>query len=162
EPATMSERIIVQWNKDSCEDAGLIKIDLLGLGMLGLISDCVEMIEAKEITLPDFGALSLDDPVIYDAMQKGDTIGAFQVESRAQQQMVPRLMPVCFEDIIIAIAIVRPGPIQGGMIHPFFRRRNGLEAITYWHPLLEPVLAETLGVLLFQEQVLRVAVVLAG
>lgn len=166
EPATMPGRIIVQWDKDSVEDAGLIKIDLLGLGMLGLISDCVAMIEARHKwhrrVLPDMEMLPLDDPAIYDTLQRGDTIGSFQVESRAQQQMLPRLRPTCFEDIIISIAIIRPGPIQGNMVHPFFRRRNGLEPVTYWHPTLEPVLQETLGVMLFQEQVLRTAMVLAG
>ena len=162
EPATMPGRIIVQWDKDSVEDAGLIKIDLLGLGMLGLISDCVMKIEAQGCQLPELGALSLDDPAIYAVLQTGDTIGAFQVESRAQQQMLPRLKPERFEDIIVAIAIIRPGPIQGNMVHPYLRRRHGLEPVTYWHPALEPVLAETLGVMLFQEQVLKTAMVLAG
>ncbi len=162
EPATMPGRIIVQWDKDSVEDAGLIKIDLLGLGMLGLMSKCVEMVAARGGTVPDLWTLPLDDPAIYAAMQRGDTIGAFQVESRAQQQMLPRLKPACFEDIIVAVAIIRPGPIQGNMVHPFFRRRHGLEAVSYWHPKLEPVLQETLGVMLFQEQVLKTAMVLAG
>ena len=162
EPATMKGRFICQWNKDSVEDAGLIKIDLLGLGMLGLISDCVEMIEARCGTLPDLASLPLDDPAIYTTLQQGDTIGAFQVESRAQQQMLPRLKPERFEDIIVSIAIIRPGPIQGNMVHPYLRRRHGLEPVSYWHPALEPVLSETLGVMLFQEQVLRTAMVLAG
>lgn len=162
EPATMPGRFIAQWNKDSVEDAGLIKIDLLGLGMLGLISDCVEMIEEQGVTLPDLGGLPLDDPAIYDALQQGDTIGSFQVESRAQQQMLPRLRPERFEDIIVSIAIIRPGPIQGNMVHPYLQRRHGLEPVTYWHPTLEKVLSETLGVMLFQEQVLRVAMVVAG
>lgn len=162
EPATMNDRFICQWNKDSVEDAGLIKIDLLGLGMLGLISMCVEMVEARGSVLPDLWTLPLDDPAIYEAMQHGDTIGSFQVESRAQQQMLPRLRPLCFEDIVVAVAIIRPGPIQGNMVHPFFRRRNGLEPVTYWHPKLESVLSETLGVMLFQEQVLKTAMVLAG
>lgn len=162
EPATMEGRYICQWNKDSVEDAGLIKIDLLGLGMLGLISDCVERIEARGEPVPDLWMLPLDDAAIYATLQQGDTIGAFQVESRAQQQMLPRLKPERFEDIIVSIAIIRPGPIQGNMVHPYLRRRHGLESVTYWHPALEPVLAETLGVMLFQEQVLRTAMVLAG
>src|SRR5690606_19309909 len=115
EPATLPGRIVVQWDKDSVEDAGLIKIDLLGLGMLGLISDCVALIEAQGQSLPDLAALPLDDPALYALLQVGDTIGAFQVESRAQQQMLPRLKPEKFEDIIVSIAIIRPGPIQGNM-----------------------------------------------
>src|SRR5690606_27058086 len=99
--------------------------------------------------------LPLDDPAIYEALRRGDTIGAFQVESRAQQQMLPRLKPERFEDIIVSIAIIRPGPIQGNMVHPYLRRRHGLEPVSYWHEALEPVLSETLGVMLFQEQVLK-------
>ena len=162
EPATMPGRIIVQWDKDSVEDAGLIKIDLLGLGMLGLLSGCVEILRGQGEELPDLGSLPLDDPAIYAALRAGDTVGAFQVESRAQQQMLPRLKPDCFEDIIVAVAIIRPGPIQGNMVHPYLRRRHGLEPVSYWHPALAPVLQETLGVMLFQEQVLRTAMVLAG
>ena len=156
EPATMPGRIVCQWNKDSVEDAGLIKIDLLGLRTLGLISDAVAQTGAAVDDIP------LDDPNLYCMLQAGDTIGAFQVESRAQQQMLPRLKPTCFEDIVIEVAIVRPGPIQGGAVHPYLRRRAGLEPVTYLHPCLEPVLAETMGVLLFQEQAIRIAVVAAG
>ena len=162
EPAAMPGRIVVQWDKDSVEDAGLIKIDLLGLRMLGLIADVCTHVAAQTGTAPDLAALPLDDPAVYAQLQAGDTIGAFQVESRAQQQMLPRLKPQTFADIIIAIALIRPGPIQGHMVHPYFRRRAGLEPVTYWHPALAPVLAETLGVMLFQEQVLRTAMVLAA
>ncbi|HXF63378.1 MAG TPA: error-prone DNA polymerase [Caldilineaceae bacterium] len=162
EPATMPGRVVVQWDKDSVEDAGLIKIDLLGLRMLGLISEAAAQIERRTGAAPNLDALPLDDPAIYAGLQRGDTIGAFQVESRAQQQMLPRLKPECFEDIIVAIAIIRPGPIQGNMVHPYLRRRAGLEGVSYPHSALAPVLAETLGVLLFQEQVLRAAVALAG
>ena len=111
---------------------------------------------------PDLDALPLDDPAVYRLLAEGDTIGCFQVESRAQSAMLPRLKPACFEDLIIEVAIVRPGPIQGGMVHPYLRRRQGLEPVTYLHPSLEPVLSETLGVIIFQEQVIRVAVALAG
>lgn len=162
EPATMPGRIVCQWDKESVEDAGLIKIDLLALRTLGLISEALECIAASGAPVPDLDRLSLDDPALYQMLQRGDTIGAFQVESRAQQQMLPRLKPVRFEDIVIEVAIVRPGPIQGGAVHPYLRRRAGLEAVSYLHPSLEPVLAETLGVLLFQEQAIRVAMSAAG
>ncbi|MEP7200926.1 MAG: OB-fold nucleic acid binding domain-containing protein, partial [Chloroflexota bacterium] len=158
ERATMENRIVCEWNKDSVEDAGLIKIDLLSLRTLGLISEAMSYIEHP----PDLDALPLDDPRIYAMLQRGDTIGAFQVESRAQQQMLPRLKPTCFEDIVIEVAIVRPGPIQGGAVHPYLKRRAGVEAVTYLHPCLESVLTETLGVLLFQEQAIRVAMVAAN
>ncbi len=162
EPATMAGRVVAQWDKDSCEDAGLVKIDLLGLGMLGAISEAVAQAEFMGEPTPDLARLPLDDPEIYAFLRRGDTIGAFQVESRAQQQMLPRLLPERFEDIVVQVAIVRPGPIQGGAVHPYLRRRAGLEPVTYLHPVLAPVLEETLGVLLFQEQVLRVAVAAAG
>jgi error-prone DNA polymerase len=162
EPATMEDRRVAQLNKDMAEDIGLIKIDLLGLRMLGLLDEALGHIQATEGQAPDIDALSLDDPEIYAMLKNGDTIGAFQVESRAQQQMLPRLKPERFEDIIVEIAIIRPGPIQGDMVHPYLRRRSGLEPVTYPHPLLKPELRDTLGVLLFQEQVLRVAVVIAG
>ena len=143
ERATMPGRVVCQWNKDSVEDAGLIKIDILGLRTLGLITEALSYIEG---TPPDCDALALDDPEIYAMLQQADTIGAFQVESRAQQQMLPRLKPERFEDIAIEVAIVRPGPIQGGAVHPYLRRRSGLEPISYTHPRLEPALRETLGV----------------
>lgn len=176
EPATMPGRIVVQWDKDSLEDAGLIKLDLLALRTLGLVEEACTLIEASGTAPPDLTALALDDPALYALLQQGDTIGTFQVESRAQQQMLPRLKPACFEDIIVEIAILRPGPIQGGAVHPYLRRRKGLtsppcgtqwgegetEAVSYLHPCLEPVLAETLGVLLFQEQAIKVAMVAGG
>ncbi len=158
ERATMPGRIVCQWDKDNIEDAGLIKIDLLSLRTLGMISEAVRSIP----NAPDLNALPLDDPSLFDMLQRADTIGAFQVESRAQQQMLPRLRPTCFEDIAVDIAIVRPGPIQGGAVHPYLRRRAGDEPVTYTHPSLEPVLRETMGVLLFQEQTLRVAMVASG
>ena len=159
ERATMPGRVVCQWNKDSVEDAGLIKIDILGLRTLGLITEALSYIEGDP---PDLDALSLDDPAIFEMLQQADTIGAFQVESRAQQQMLPRLKPTRFEDVAIEVAIVRPGPIQGGAVHPYLRRRSGVEPVSYTHPLLEPALRETLGVMLFQEQCIRVAMVAAG
>jgi error-prone DNA polymerase len=144
------------------EDVGLVKIDLLGLRTLGAVSECLGWIERQGMEPPELDSLPLDDPAIYALLQRGDTIGAFQVESRAQQQMLPRLKPSRFEDMIVEVAIVRPGPIQGGAVHPYLRRRSGQEPVAYAHPSLEQVLAETLGVLLFQEQAIRVAVAAAG
>ncbi|MFN8472120.1 MAG: DNA polymerase III subunit alpha [Anaerolineae bacterium] len=158
ERATMPGRVVAQWDKDSVEDAGLIKLDLLGLRTLGLVDEAVRLIGA-DIALDK---LPLDDPAVYEMLCRGDTLGAFQVESRAQAQMLPRLRPTRFEDIVVAVAIIRPGPIQGHMVHPYLLRRQGLEPVTYTPPALEPILAETLGVILFQEQVLRVAMAVAG
>ena len=163
EPATMPGRVVCQWDKDSVEDAGLIKIDLLALRTLGVISEALDYIQAAgRVKRRIWTHIPLDDPALYQMLQRADTIGAFQVESRAQQQMLPRLKPTCFEDIIVEVAIVRPGPIQGGAVHPYLRRRAGVEPVSYLHPCLEPVLAETKGVLLFQEQAIRVAVAAAG
>jgi DNA polymerase III alpha subunit len=141
--------------------AGLSEIDLLCLRTLDAISEACNLIAARTGQAPDLAVLPLDDPRIYAMLAAGDTIGAFQVESRAQAQMLPRLKPARFEDLVIQVAIVRPGPIQGGMVHPYLRRRQGLEPVTYLHPSLEPFLAETLGVVIFQEQVLQVAMALA-
>ena len=158
----MPGRFVCQWDKDSVEDAGLIKIDLLGLRTLGVVSETLAHIARSGAPVPDLDRLPLDEPAVYRMLQAGDTIGAFQVESRAQQQMLPRLKPACFADIAVQVAIVRPGPIQGGAVHPYLRRRLGEEEVTYPHPCLEPVLKETLGVLLFQEQAIRAAVAAAG
>ncbi|MBX7215188.1 MAG: error-prone DNA polymerase, partial [Thermoflexales bacterium] len=155
EPATMEGRTVIQWDKESMEDAGLIKTDLLSLRTLGLVSDALDLAGLPQDHLTRVG---LDDPALYEMMQRGDTIGAFQIESRAQMQMLPRLKPRRFEDITIEVAIVRPGPIQGGAVHPYLRRRTGEEPVRYLHPCLEPALAETLGVMIFQEQTIRVAV----
>ncbi|HSM56573.1 MAG TPA: error-prone DNA polymerase [Candidatus Sulfomarinibacteraceae bacterium] len=162
EPAAMEKRVVVQWDKDDLEEAGLVKIDVLGLRMLSAISDTLAQLAQDNGAAPDLNALTFDDPAVYDMISAGDTIGVFQVESRAQTQLQPVLQPRCFEDLIVSIAIIRPGPIQGDMVHPYLRRRRGLEPVTYAHPLLEPALAETLGVILFQEQVLKVARDLAG
>jgi error-prone DNA polymerase len=158
----MPGRVVVQWDKDSVEDAGLIKIDLLSLRTLGMIEEALVHIQSRwDVTL-DLDQLPLDDPAVYAMLQKADTVGCFQVESRAQIQMLPKMLPQRFEDLIIEVALLRPGPIQGNMVHPYLRRRQGLEAVSYIHPALEPALAETLGVMVFQEQVIRVAVAIAG
>jgi error-prone DNA polymerase len=168
ERATMPDRVVVQWNKDSVEDAGLIKIDLLSLRTLGVIEEALDHIQEQQGVTPDLDRLPLDgEPgspsyAIYELLQRADTVGCFQVESRAQAQMLPKLQPTRFEDIVIGVALIRPGPIQGGMVHPYLRRRQGLEPVIYPHPVLEPVLAETMGVIIFQEQVIRVAVAIAG
>jgi error-prone DNA polymerase len=154
--------VVVQWDKDGLEDAGLVKIDILGLRMLSAISECLEFIEELTGSAPDLDNLPADDPAVFEMISRADTLGVFQVESRAQAQMLPKLQPRCFNDLVVAISLIRPGPIQGNMVHPFLRRRQGLEPITYAHPLLETSLSETLGVILFQEQVLKVARDLAG
>ena len=163
--ASMRDRTIVQWDKDDLSDLGLIKIDLLGLGMLSLLRDAFALHRRRygEAKPPlALATIPPDDVATYEMLQRGDSVGTFQVESRAQQSMLPRLKPKCFYDLVMQVAIIRPGPIQGDMIHPFLRRRNGLEAVTYPHPKLEPVLKRTLGVPLFQEQGMRMAIEAAG
>jgi error-prone DNA polymerase len=162
EPTAMEGRTVVRWDKDSIEDAGLIKIDLLGLRMLSAIQETCEHIEAATGRAPDLTRLTYDDEAIYHRIRQADTIGCFQIESRAQAQMLPALKPREFADLVVGISLIRPGPLQGNMVHPFLRRRQGLEPVRYPHPVLEPVLKETLGVILFQEQVLRVAEAVAG
>lgn len=162
ERATKPGVVVIQWDKDSVEDAGLIKIDLLSLRTLGMLTEICMLVAERHGQVLDLNTLPMDDPAVYRLLAEGDTIGCFQVESRAQAQMLPRLKPRCFEDLIVEVSIVRPGPIQGGMVHPYLRRRQGLEPVTYLHPRLEPILKETLGVIIFQEQVIRVAVALAG
>jgi len=164
--ATMRDRTIVQWDKDDLQELGLIKIDLLGLGMLSLLREafalhrrCMGDSGSGDLALH---AIPADDSATYEMMQRADTIGVFQIESRAQQSMLPRMKPACFYDIVMQVAIIRPGPIQGQMIHPFLRRRSGLEPVAYPHPKLRPVLERTLGVPLFQEQGMRMAIEAAG
>ncbi len=162
--ATMRDRTVIQWDKDDLSDLGLIKIDLLGLGMLSLLRDAFAL---HTRCYPERPTLSLetipiDDKPTYEMLCRADSIGVFQVESRAQQSMLPRLKPVCFYDIVMQVAIIRPGPIQGDMIHPFLRRRSGMEPVTYPHPSLKPILERTLGVPLFQEQGMRMAMETAG
>jgi error-prone DNA polymerase len=162
EPAALAERVVVQWDKEALAAVGLVKIDVLGLRMLSTLTETVDLIKSATGQAPDLDALTFTDPQVYEMIAQADTLGVFQVESRAQAQMLPKLKPRCFADLIIAISLIRPGPVQGNMVRPFLRRRAGLEPVTYLHPLLEPALAETLGVILFQEQVLKVARDLAG
>lgn len=162
EPATMENRTVVQWDKDALEAIGLVKIDILGLRMLSALDDTVSIIEETTEVWNDLDTLTFDDQSVYEMISRADTVGVFQTESRAQAQMLPRMKPRCFNDIIIAISLIRPGPIIGDMVHPFLRRRSGEEEVTYPHPKLKPALEETLGVILFQEQVLKVARDLAG
>jgi error-prone DNA polymerase len=162
EPATMEDRVVVQWDKDGLEDAGLVKIDILGLRMLSAITESLDLIEEMTGSAPDLDNLPFTDPAVFEMIGRADTVGVFQVESRAQAQMLPRMKPNCFADLIVAISLIRPGPIQGNMVHPYLRRRLGLEPVTYAHPSLQPALEETMGVILFQEQVLKVARDLAG
>ena len=194
ENASMPDRVVIQWDKDDCADMGLIKVDLLGLGMMAVLQDALELVnetrtparlraqeppgalrrraapelaagwnerqaEAGEL---DLAHLPPDDPAVYRMLQEADTVGIFQVESRAQMATLPRLKPQRFYDIVVEVAIIRPGPIVGQMVHPYLKRRQGLELVTYPHPSLEPILERTLGVPLFQEQLLRMAMVAAG
>jgi error-prone DNA polymerase len=162
EKATMPGRIVCQWDKDSVADAGLIKVDLLGLRMLSLIHEACELVEKNHNTKLTLDKLPLDDEEVYDMICRGDTIGVFQVESRAQMQTLPQIKPRSIEDLTIEVALIRPGPLQGNMVHPYIRRRKGLEKVTYLHPKLEPIVEDTLGVLLFQEQVIQVASAIAS
>ncbi|HEX4578505.1 MAG TPA: DNA polymerase III subunit alpha [Candidatus Dormibacteraeota bacterium] len=162
EHATMPGRVVVQFNKDDVEDLGLIKMDLLGLRTLSAIAECLDLIEQGSGTRPDLDSLPLDDPAVYASIQKVDTIGLFQIESRAQQQSLWQSQPREFNDLIVQVAIIRPGPIQGDAVNPYLRRRQGLEPVTYAHPSLEPILSETMGVILYQEQILRIVMEVAG
>jgi error-prone DNA polymerase len=161
ENATMPGRRVIQWDKEDCADLGIIKVDLLGLGMMAALQDSLQLIRQSGEEL-DLAHLPADDPQVYSMLQKADTIGVFQVESRAQMVTLPRLKPRCFYDLVVEIAIIRPGPIVGQMVHPYIRRRTGQEPVTYPHPSLKPILERTLGIPLFQEQLLRIAMVAAG
>ncbi len=162
EPAAMAGRVVVQWDKDDCADLGIIKVDLLGLGMMAVLEEAIPLIREHEGREVDLAKLPQGDAKVYDMLQRADTIGVFQVESRAQMATLPRLKPRCFYDLVVEVAIIRPGPIVGQMVHPYLNRRSGVEAVTYDHPLLEPILKRTLGVPLFQEQLLRMAMTIAG
>ena len=157
EPASMPGRVVVQWDKEDCADLGLIKVDLLGLGMMAVLEEAIKLIRESYHEEVDLARLPQDDPPVYSALQKADTIGMFQVESRAQMSCLPRLHPKKFYDIVVQVAIIRPGPIVGNMVHPYLKRRQGREVVKYPHPKLEPVLKRTLGVPLFQEQLLKMA-----
>jgi error-prone DNA polymerase len=162
EPASMPGRVVIQWDKDDCADLGLIKVDLLGLGMLAALEEAIPIILENEGVHVDLAHLPQDDRKVYRMLNEADTIGMFQVESRAQMASLPRNAPSKFYDIVVQVAIIRPGPIVGGMIKPFFDRRQGKVPVEYPHPCLEPILKRTLGVPLFQEQLLRIAMVAAG
>ncbi len=162
ERATMPGRVVVQFDKDDVEDLGLIKIDLLGLRTLSVVAETLDELERASGERPDLEALDLADPEVYAMCARADTIGVFQIESRAQQQTLPRTNPKEFNDLVVEVAIIRPGPIQGKAVHPYMRRRQGREKVSYLHPLLEPILRDTLGVILFQEQILEIAMQLAG
>jgi len=162
EPASMPGRVVVQWDKEDCADMGIIKVDLLGLGMMAVLKDSIELIRNHYDEEVDLSNLPVDDPAVYSTLQKADTVGMFQVESRAQMSCLPRLLPKRFYDIVVQVAIIRPGPIVGQMVNPFLLRRQGREQISYPHPSLEPVLKRTMGVPLFQEQLLRIAMIAAN
>ncbi len=191
ENASMPGRVVVQWDKDDCADMGIVKVDLLGLGMMAVLQDAIALVNGEHTTINaesaehaehslgntpsvvsassalnrrdiDLAHLPQNDPVVYKMLQEADTIGVFQVESRAQMATLPRLKPASFYDIVVQVAIIRPGPIVGQMVHPYLNRRAGREPVRYPHPSLEPILARTLGVPLFQEQLLRIAMVAAG
>ena len=161
ERASMPGRTVVQWDKEDCADLGLIKVDLLGLGMLAAVKDAIELIPRHYGKHVDIAALP-EDKQVYDTLCKADTVGMFQVESRAQMASIPHNAPTRFYDLVVQVAIIRPGPIVGKMMHPYMRRRQGREEVTYPHPSLKPVLERTLGVPLFQEQLLRMAMVVAN
>jgi error-prone DNA polymerase len=161
ERASMPGRSVIQWDKEDCADLGLIKVDLLGLGMMAVLKETIELIPQHYNTEVDLAALP-QDPKVYDALCKADTVGMFQVESRAQMASIPHNAPRRFYDIVVQVAIIRPGPIAGKMMHPYMRRRQGKEEVTYPHPSLEPVLKRTLGVPLFQEQLLRMSMAIAN
>jgi error-prone DNA polymerase len=158
----MADRTVIQWDKDDLDLPGFIKFDLLGLGMLTLLGDAIHTIRRTRGVSIDLARLPPDDPAVYDMICAADTVGVFQIESRAQMNTLPRVRPRCFYDLVVEVALIRPGPIQGDMVHPYLRRRNGEEPVTYLDPRLEPLLKRTLGVPLFQEQGMKVAITLAG
>lgn len=160
ENAAMPGRVVAQWDKDDCEDLGIIKVDLLGLGMMSVLQDSITLTTQRGRPV-DLANLPENDPATYALMQRADTIGVFQIESRAQMATLPRMKPKCFYDVVVEVALIRPGPIQGDLAHPYLRRRTGEEKIDYFDPLVQPVLERTLGVPLFQEQMLEIAMVMA-
>ncbi|MBW8878897.1 MAG: error-prone DNA polymerase [Acidobacteria bacterium] len=162
EPATMPGRVVIQWDKDDCADLGIIKVDLLGLGMLAALEEMVPTIKQREGVHVDLAHLPPDDPKVFRMLQEADTVGCFQIESRAQMASLPRNHPTRFYDIVIQVGIIRPGPIAGNLASPYFERRNGRQPVEYPHPSLKPILERTLGVPIFQEQLLKVAMVAAG
>lgn len=161
EPAAMPGRVVVQWDKEDCADLGIIKVDLLGLGMMAVLEETIQIIRDDYQEEVDLAQLPADDKEVYSALQQADTIGMFQIESRAQMSCLPRLRPQKFYDIVVQVAIIRPGPIVGNMVNPYLERRLGRAPVKYAHPDLEPVLRRTLGVPLFQEQLLKMAMICA-
>jgi DNA polymerase III alpha subunit len=162
ERATMPDRVVVQFDKRDVETMKLIKLDLLGLGMLAAIDETLQLIQSDCATCVDLDRLPEDVPEVFEMLQAADTVGVFQVESRAQMQTLPKSKPANLDDLVVEVAIIRPGPIQGNAVHPYLRRRQGIEAVEYLHPSLAPVLSETLGVILYQEQVMQIAITVAG
>ena len=162
EPASMPGRTVIQWDKEDCSDMKIIKVDLLGLGMMAVLEDCVNLVPQHYREPLDMGQLPQNDPEVYRTLQRADTVGMFQVESRAQMSALPCNRPEHFYDLVVQVAIIRPGPIVGKMMHPYMKRRQGKEEVTYAHPLLEPVLKRTLGVPLFQEQLIRMSMIVAN
>jgi error-prone DNA polymerase len=162
EPASMPGRVVVQWDKDDCADLGIIKIDLLGLGMMSVLADSVPLVKQHDGVDIDLAHLPPDDEKTYRMIQRADTVGVFQIESRAQMATLPRMKPEKFYDLVVEVAIIRPGPIVGQMVHPYLKRRAGREAVEYAHPSLKPILERTLGIPLFQEQLMRLAMTAAG
>ncbi|HSK94662.1 MAG TPA: hypothetical protein VLA76_11460, partial [Candidatus Angelobacter sp.] len=162
ERATMPDRVVSQYDKEDIEQLGLVKIDLLSLRTLGVVSDALDRIQRDTGQRIDLDALPHDDPEVYRSIQAADTVGMFQIESRAQMQSLPKARPERFEDLVVQVAIIRPGPVQGNAVHPYLRRRAGEEEVTYAHPSLQPILEDTLGVILYQEQVMQVAIEVCG
>ena len=160
--ARMENRSVLQWDKDDCAAIGLVKFDLLGLGMLSALHYAIDLVAEHKCIEVDLAKLDLSEPAVYDMLQRADSVGVFQVESRAQMATLPRLKPRIFYDLVVEVALIRPGPIQGGSVHPYIRRRNGLDPVTYDHPSMEAALRKTLGVPLFQEQLMQLAVDCAG
>jgi len=162
EPASMPGRVVIQWDKEDCADLGIIKIDLLGLGMMAVLEEAIPLVRQSEGVEVDLAHLPAGDPEVYAMLSRADTVGIFQVESRAQMATLPRMKPRTFYDLVVEVAIIRPGPIVGKMVHPYLDRRAGRAPVVYDHPALEPILRRTLGVPLFQEQLLRMAMAVAG
>ena len=160
--ARMENRSVLQWDKDDCAAIGLVKFDLLGLGMLSALHYAIDLVAEHKGIEVDLARLDLSEPAVYEMLPRADSVGVFQVESRAQMATLPRLRPRMFYDLVVEVALIRPGPIQGGSVHPYIRRRNGLDPVVYDHPSMEPALRKTLGVPLFQEQLMQLAVDCAG
>lgn len=160
--ARMENRSVLQWDKDDCAAIGLVKFDLLGLGMLSALHYAIDLVAEHKGIEVDLARLDLSEPAVYEMLARADSVGVFQVESRAQMATLPRLKPRVFYDLVVEVALIRPGPIQGGSVHPYIRRRNGVDPVLYDHPSMEPALRKTLGVPLFQEQLMQLAVDCAG